>query len=272
MLSALLIFLLTGALAGLLLGMLGVGCGLIIVPILAFWLPRHGVHPALVMQMAITTSLLIIIITCLASLRIHYRNGNIKWIIIRYAWAGIVLGAALGAILVHYFNTETLKLIFGIFIIYIAVYLFIKLWQPIIIQPTDTKIILFRKSILVSIMTCIAFISSLVGIGGGSFMVPFFRYMQLSMLEAVATSTACAFLVALIGALTMIIASLHAQYLPAWSLGYLYWPAFLCIATTSLIFAPIGIKLTNYINPNVLQIALASCLLLAGGKMLWSAL
>lgn len=267
--SSILIFLLIGSVAGLLMGLLGVGCGLIVVPLLALWLPYHGIAPSFVLKIAIATSLTIVFVTACSSMVAHHRYQRVQWFFIQQYGLTILIGAIIGAGLVHYLNMHTLKFVFGAMIVIIAIY---TVWKLLLTSPQtelDPKALNRNYSWRLAIVTgCIGLISAMIGIGGGTFTVPLLRKLRFPLLHAIGTSAACGILVSLTGLITILIPSYGLKDLPAWSIGYLYLPAFILIAPTSFLFAQLGARVSAHLNAKLMQGLLAAILLIIGLKML----
>lgn len=252
-----------GAVAGLLSGLLGIGGGGIIVPVLVWIFQGHTDIPAnYLMHIAIATSLATIIVTSLSSLSAHHRQNAVRWDIVRHLLFGIALGSVLGAYLVDALASDTLKTIFALFLLTAAVQLLSGKQPPPHRQLPNRWGMGFMGII-------IGKISVLVGIGGGSITVPFLVGCRVPIRQAVATSAACGLPIAITGSVGLMIAGWSLDNLPAWTSGYIYWPAFLAIAPTSLVFAPLGAKLAHTISVTLLKKIFALLLLFLAIKMLF---
>lgn len=258
------IFLVTGATAGLLAGLFGVGGGLIMVPALAWVLPRLGYDAALIMQMAISTSLAVIAITSLSSTRAHHARGGVLWpVLLRFA-PGLMTGALVGAFVADRLSGNTLKAIVGIGAILVALQMLLKRGTAVATENAPQPPTLE----LVGAGTVIGLLSSLIGIGGGSLTVPYMTLRGINVRQAVGTSAACGVPIAWAGTAGFIWAGLDHHALPAWSLGYVSVPAFVCIAIASAAVAPLGARLAHRLPPRLLKRLFALLLLGIGVKML----
>lgn len=255
------IYLLTGAFAGFAAGLLGIGGGLIIVPVLFFIFAANGYETQHLMQMALTTSLATIVITSISSTRAHHKKQAVLWPLVFLLSPGIILGAALGGLSASSINSDSLKLFFVVFEFSVAANLLLKK-QP---AQHSKKI---RKIIAAGGGMVIGFISTLVGIGGGTMTVPFLHWFNVSMRNAVATSAACGFPIALIGTLSFIYASHDLVFSNSYSIGYLQYDAFLLIACSSYLVAPIGASVAHSISDKTLRLSFASLLFVLGLVML----
>ncbi|MFA6058586.1 MAG: sulfite exporter TauE/SafE family protein [Taibaiella sp.] len=253
--------LLLGMVAGTLAGLLGVGGGVIIVPVLAWVFLAYPDIPSIhLMHVVLGTSLATIVFTSLSSIWAHHQRGAIYWPIVRQLTPGLVLGAICGVVVASYLSSNTLKIVFSIFLLLIAAQLGFGA------QPTPQRK-LPKGYAAAFISFLIGKISALVGIAGGSLIVPFLIWCNVPIRNAVATSAACGLSIALVGALGYIVIGWQENI--AWSTGYVYWPAVLAIVPTSLLFAPVGAKLAHSIPTNVLKRFFAVLLSIIGlGMML----
>lgn len=258
-----------GAIAGLLIGLLGIGCGLIVVPLLIFWLPRHGIAAPLIIKIAIATSLAVVCVSSISSAIAHHRYQRVQWHFVRQYAISILLGASLGALLVHFLQIRPLEILFGLIVILIAGYIGWKTkWQTARSEDASSYTPQPYSAPIAVTTTLIGTIATLIGIGGGTFMIPLLRKLKFPLMSAVGTSVACGSLISFMGLGTMLFTSYQLPDLPAWSFGYLYWPAFLCIAPASLLFSQAGARLAAHINTQLLQGLLALILFAIGIKML----
>ena len=232
------LYLALGAFAGTIAGLLGVGGGLIIVPVLAFIFTRQGVAPAVLMHLAVGTSLATIVFTAISSVRAHHRRGAVQWRLFAQLVPGIVIGAGFGALVADALPSDTLRTVFGVFELLVAAQLGFAL------LPEAHRGLPGRFGMGLA-GTVIGGVSAVIGIGGGSLTVPFLVWCSVRMQQAVATSAACGLPIALAGALSFVAVGWHTPGLPVWSSGFLYWPALAGIVATSMLFAPLGARLAH---------------------------
>ncbi len=252
---------LLGAFAGLLAGLLGVGGGLIIVPVLVFVFGMQGIADHLLVHLAVGTSLATIVLTSLSSVRAHHLHGAVLWPVFRQLTPGIVTGAWLGAAVADLLPTVALRTFFGMFELYVAVQMTLNI-KPKASQQLPGKMTMF------GVGNIIGAVSAVVGIGGGTLTVPFLVWSNVSMRKAVATSAACGLPIAVAGSIGFIIAGMNETALPAYSSGYVYWPAFAGIAAASILFAPLGAKLAHRLPAASLKRVFAILLYILAFKML----
>jgi len=255
-------YLLLGSAAGILAGLLGVGGGLVIVPVLAWSFHRTAMPSDMVMHLAIGTSLATIVFTSLSSVWAHHRRGAVLWDAFRRLTPGILLGAAVGAALADRLPSDTLRLIFGLFELGVAVQMGLNL------RPVPHRSLPGRWG-MSGVGSVIGLVSAVVGIGGGTMSVPFLQWCNVPMRQAVATSAACGLPIALAGALGFVLTGWDSQGLPAGSSGYLYWPAFAGIVAASILFAPLGARLAHLLPTSTLKRFFALFLVFLGLRMLW---
>ncbi len=260
--DALLLYLATGAFAGVLAGLLGVGGGLIIVPILALSFAAQGVAPEVQMHLAVGSSLATIIFTSLSSVYAHHKRGAVEWGAFAAMTPGIVLGALLGAVLARWLPTLSLRYVFGVF------ELFVALQMALSLKPSPHRGLPGRMG-MSSAGGVIGTLSALVGVGGGTLTVPFLLWCNVPIQRAIATSAACGLPIALAGAVGFALAGWGNPLLPAGSSGYLYWPALLGVVAASVLFAPLGARLAHALPTTVLKRLFALLLLGLALRMLW---
>ena len=256
-----LIYLVVGAFVGLIAGLLGVGGGLIIVPVLVFVFQGQGVSPEVIVHLAIGTSLATIAITSISAMRAHHRHGAVQWAVFRRLTPGIVAGALLGAVIADFLPTKAMRLWFGIFELLVAA----QIGFNLMVAPRGHLPGALGTNLAGGV---IGAISAALGIGGGTLTTPFLVWCNFSLRQAVATSSACGLPIALAGAAGFVATGWNEPGLPGWSNGYLYWPAFAGIVISSLLFAPLGAKLTHTLPVSVLRRFFAVFLAVLGVRML----
>ena len=255
------VYLLTGGLAGLLAGLLGVGGGLVIVPVLAFFFIYRGFPPEMIMQMAVGTSLATIVPTSISSLRTHHRYGAVRWTVLAALAPGVVIGALMGAVLAHQISSHALQLVFGVFVLLAATRLVFGH------TPASHRSLPGRIGLAAAGVPIGGF-SALVGIGGGTLTVPYLLWHNVGVRQAVGTSAATGLPIALAGAAGFALTGSAQPSLPAGSTGYLYWPAVVAISLASILLAPVGAHLAHRIPRDALLKVFAVFLALVGLKMI----
>lgn len=257
--------LLLGGVGGLLAGMLGVGGGMILVPFTAALLEARGFPPALVLKVAVATSLAMICFTSLSSLRAHHRRGAVSWPLAAALSPGIVLGSMLGAQVASALPVRALTLVFAAFVALMATRT-LKSGSR-----TGTRE-LPRWPLLAGMGAAIGSAASLVGAGGAFLSVPFMTAHGVPMHRAVGTSAALGLPVALAGTLGYAWAGWSVDGLPAGTLGYVYLPALIALSAASVPAAPLGAALAHKLDVRQLRRAFAVLLYAIAAAMLLRAL
>ncbi len=256
-------YILLGMVAGFLAGLLGVGGGLVIVPVLILVFQASHFSPDIIVHMAIATSLATIVFTSLSSIYAHhFHHRAIRWDVVRHLAPGIVVGALLGAVIADMISASGLRRFFGFFELFVALQMGLNL------RPHAGRQLPGEPGQFIA-GTVIGSISAIVGIGGGTLTVPFLVWCNVRIQNAVATSSACGLPIAIAGAAGFMLTGLNEVDLPAWSTGYVYWPAWLMIVVSSILFAPLGAKVAHRVPAAKLKRFFALLLLLLGHRMLW---
>ncbi len=251
---------------GFLAGLLGIGGGMLMVPFITFMLGGQGVAADLAVKMAIATSMATILFTSLSSVRAHHKRGAVRWDLVRSLAPGILAGGALASLGVFaVLKGSWLAVFFGLFVGFSATQMFLdKKPAPTRQMPATTG--RFAAG------GVIGFLSGLVGAGGGFISVPFMTWCNVSMHNAVATSAALGFPIALANVLGYVIAGQGLTQLPAGSLGYVWLPALAIIAACSVMTAPLGAKAAHALPVKKLKRVFASVLYLLAAYMLYKGL
>jgi uncharacterized membrane protein YfcA len=259
-----LIYLLTGAFVGFFAGLLGIGGGLIIVPILVTVFTAQDFPTDRMMHFALGTTMATIIFTSLASLRTHHQHGAVNWKIVKNITPGIFLGTIGGAALASSMTGQLLSIIFVVFIFYAATQMLLQFRpNPIFQLPGKTGMFIVGSFIGV--------LSSLVAIGGGLLSVPFLTLCNIKLQQAIGTAAAIGFPVAFAGTVGYIINGyLQPEILPDYSLGYVYLPALIWLVLASMLTAPLGAKMTHFTKTAILKGLFVVLLYSLGIRMLLS--
>ncbi len=232
MLNDIIIFILIGLSAGFLAGLLGIGGGFILVPALLFFLPETGISNHYLTHVAVATSLATVVVTSLVSSFSHHRLDQVNWSLVRLLSPGILLGAFIAGWLADKLSSEWLVVLFSM----VALAMGLRLLLSKELRPSRLVIGWLP---LQGITSLIGTLSALVGIGGGSFIVPLCHFKGERIAKCVGTAAACGFPIALAGSLSFIGAGWN-ESLSKYNLGYIYLPAFLGIIIASSLTAPLG--------------------------------
>lgn len=251
------LYLALGAFAGTLAGLFGIGGGLVIVPVLIFSFGLQDVSAEIAAHLAIGTSLATIVFTSISSIRSHHMHQAVRWDIVRSMVVGIVIGAVLGAVTASMLSGASLELIIGVFVILVALKMLLD------VNPKPGRDVPGKVGLGVA-GTGIGWASAIFGIGGGTLTVPFLSWCNLRMQNAVGTSAACGFPIALAGALANMGTGWNHPELPNLSLGFVYLPAFAGIVFTSVLFARVGANLAHRLDARFLKKIFALLLVVVG--------
>ncbi|NVD05763.1 sulfite exporter TauE/SafE family protein [Vibrio sp. JPW-9-11-11] len=252
---------LLGAFVGVMAGLLGIGGGLIVVPALLFLLPMANIDAGISMQIALATSLASIIATSGSSALNHFKLGNVDMFVVKWLMPGVVIGGFLGANLAEWIPSQYLPKVFGIIVLLLAIQMLFS------IRGTSSKA-MPGSGVTMVYGTGIGVVSSLAGIGGGSLSVPFLNRHGIEMRKAVGSSSVCGCMIAISGMLGFILHGYQVEDLPAYSVGYVYLPALIAIASTSMLTTRIGARLATSLPTPTLKKIFALFLVFVAGTML----
>lgn len=253
-----------GAATGFAAGLLGIGGGMLMVPFLTMLFDATGFPPAQVVKVAIATSLATILFTSLSSVRAHARRGAVRWDIAKTLAPGIVLGSLLGAQVTAALRGDVVAIGFGAFVALMAT-------QMLVARAAHPHRVLPGPAARFGMGTAIGTASALVGAGGGFITVPFLTRCNVRIHEAVATSAACGFPIALAGTAGYVYAGWGLS-LPDGTLGYVNLPALAAIVVASVLTAPLGAKVAHAMDVRALRKLFAMLLYVLAVYMLWKGL
>jgi len=261
----LLAFLALGAVVGIAAGLLGIGGGAIMVPVLTSLFMVQGFAPEQVMHVALGTSMAAIVPTSFASMRAHHAKGAVYWSVVRNITPGILLGTFSATFLATYLPTVVLAVFFACFMAYVA----LQMWLDI--KPQAHREIPGMAGLSLTGLV-IGSISALAAIGGGTLSVPFLMWCNVNIRQAIATSAGIGFPIALAGTLGYVFNGWGQAGLPEYTIGFVYWPAVLLIASASFFTTRIGAQLAHSLPVATLKKLFAVLVLLLSAKMLASLL
>lgn len=256
-------YLATGGVAGFFAGLLGVGGGVIVVPVLSMIFAWQGFPGREVLHLALGTSMATILFTSLSSLRAHHRHGAVLWPVVGRITPGILIGTQIGAQVAAWISSRSLSLFFAGFMVFVAVQMVANL-RP---QPTRS---LPGHAGLSGAGVVIGGIASLAAMGGGALTVPYLIRCNVRPHVAIGTSSAVGLPIALGGTAGYLWNGWGHPGLPAGSLGFVYLPALAVILLASVAAAPLGARTAHRLPVKMLKRVFAGLLLLLSAKMLWS--
>ena len=257
-------YMLSGVFAGFMAGLLGVGGGIIMVPMLLFIFEQQGFVGGELIKTALGTSMSAIVFTSVSSFRVHNKLGNVRWDIFKQVFPGIVVGAVVGALIVTHINIILLTAIFLVFVFYSASNMMFDLTK---VHPSRQLPGRLGQGIFGVVVGTLSF---LLSAGGGFLTVPFLTWCNIDIRKAIGTSAALGFPIAVFGSIGYIINGWGAPDRLEPSLGYVYLPALLGIIVMSILFAPIGAKTSQKIDAKPLKRIFAAILYLTAVKMLYN--
>lgn len=255
-----LIYLGAGLVTGVIAGLLGVGGGLVMVPVLSWAFAAQGFPAAYNIHFALGTSLAVIVPTSLSSLRAHHAHGAVDWSLLRRMAPGIVLGTLLGGSISVWLPDRSLRLFFVLFLFYAATQMLLGF------KPKASRGLPGALGLGVA-GGVIGLVSSWVGIGGGTLSVPFQTWCNVSLHRAIGTSAAMGLPIAVAGALGYAASGQALGALPVWSWGFVYVPAFVGLAMGTVLTAPLGAQLAHRLPVAKLKKIFAALLYLIAVRM-----
>lgn len=258
-------YLALGAFAGFVAGLFGVGGGLLLVPVLLFFFDAQHFPTENLMHLVLGTSMATILFTSLSSAYKHHQHGAVNWRVVQSITPGILLGTAVGALSTTFIPSRWLGVFFSLFVYFAAAQILLDK------RPNPSRELPgFSGLTLAGVLT--GWISSLVSIGGGTITVPFLVWCNVSLKNAIGTSAAIGFPIAVGGTSGYIITGLSQRALPEYSLGFVYLPAMFWIAFAVILTAPAGAMVAHKIKIGLLRKLFAILLLALATRLAWKIL
>jgi len=255
-----------GLFTGFLAGVLGIGGGMLTVPFVTYILTERGVNADLAVKMAIATSMAAIIFISLSNVRAQHKRGAIRWDVFKNISPGIVIGSLITSVgLFTLIKGQWLAVFFGLCISYSATKMLIAK------KPVATKMMPSRTR-QSGIGILIGMLSGLVGAGGAFISVPYMTARNIAIHNAIATSAALGMPLAFINTAGFIYTGWNIAHLPTGSLGFVYLPALVVLATASSIMAPIGVRISHRLPMVLLKRFFACMLYVLAAYMMWKGL
>jgi len=255
-----------GIFTGFLAGVLGIGGGMLTVPFVTYILSHRGVNADLSVKMAIATAMAVVVFVSISNVRAQHKRGAIRWDIFKTFTPGIVLGSLItSALLFNILKGQALAVFFGLFISYSATNMLLAK------KPAATKTLPSpAKQGLMGIF--IGLLSGMVGAGGAFISVPYMAARNVPLHNAIATSAAFGMPLAIMGSWGFIYTGWGQAGLPDHSLGFVYLPALVILATVSALMAPVGVRLAHHLPVVLLKRFFAGALYFQAAYMLWKGL
>jgi uncharacterized protein len=250
-----------GLVTGFLAGLLGIGGGMLMVPFLSILLTFKGFPQEYVVKMAVATSLATICFTSLSSVRAHHQRGAVLWPVALTLSPGIVVGSLLGTQVAVAMPARALSVLFAVFVAFSATQMFLNR------KPKPARVLPATPGML-GAGALIGAVSAMVGAGGAFISVPFMTWSNVSIHNAVATSAALGFPIALAGTVGYVLAGWGLPQLPPGAIGYIYLPGLVVISIASMLTAPWGARTAHRIDIAPLKKVFASFLYLIAAYFL----
>ncbi|MFO1206561.1 MAG: sulfite exporter TauE/SafE family protein [Burkholderiales bacterium] len=254
-------YVLLGAGAGFLAGLLGIGGGLVQVPLLVFLFGLQQVPSEHVLHLALGTAMASVLFTAASSVRAHHNHGAVNWTIVRRMAPGIAFGVAVAAVIAGQLQTRYLAMFFTVFVYFAATQLILNL------RPTATRTLPGAGGMF-AVGAVIGGVSSLVAAGGALLSVPYMTWCNVRLHEAIGTAAAIGFPVAIAGTIGYVVNGWGEAGLPEWSLGYVYLPVLALLVIASMATAPLGAKLAHATSTRKLRTLFAILLYVLATRML----
>lgn len=254
-------YLAIGAAVGFLAGLLGIGGGMVLVPILVFVFDAKGFPVEHMMHMALATGLATIVFTSLSSVRAHHRHDGVDWRVTRAMAPGIVAGSLAAALGASFIPTRPLAVFFTGFLFYAAVQMFVE------VKPKPARQLPGRTGLFAA-GAGIGGVSSVLAAGGAFLSIPFLVWCNVPIKRAIGTAAANGFPIALAGTVGYVAQGLRLQGLPEGTVGYVYLPALALIVLASMPLALLGARLAYRLPVRPLRMLFSLLLLALALRML----
>lgn len=251
-----------GAFAGFIAGLLGIGGGMVVVPIVLWALERQGLAGEHAQHLALGTSFAVMVFTTFSGALAQHRKGAVRWDVVGKMAPAMVVGGLIGAAVSPHLPTKGLQIFFIFFAFAVGIQTLLRL------KPKGSRQLPDAAG-LVGAGGLFGLLSSWVGIGGGSLSVPFLLHCHVPAHHAVGTSSGLAWPMAVSGAIGYCWAGWHVSGLPEGTLGFIYLPATAILAACTVVFAPLGVKVAHKLPADALKTAFGLLLLCIAGQMLY---
>ena len=256
-------FIVLGAVVGFLAGLLGIGGGLVMVPVLTAIFVWQGLPAENVVHLALGTSMASIVVTSISSMRAHNKKGGVIWDVVKLISPGIIVGAFLATFVASVLSSAFLGIFFSCFLVYASIQMFLNK-KP---KPSRT---LPGAGGLFAAGGVIGSISALVSIGGGTLSVPYLSWHNVDVKKAIGTSAAIGLPISVAGTVGYLVNGLNAELQIPYVYGFIYLPGVLLISIMSFMMAPVGASLAHRLPVPVLKKVFAVLLLGLALKMISS--
>jgi len=227
-----------GVVVGFAAGLLGIGGGAVMVPLLVLVFHAHGLPEAHIVHLALGTAIAAMVFTSVSSMRAHHKHGAVDWKIARAMSPGMLAGSFAAALAAGWIPTRPLALMFTALVFYAATQILLDL-KPASQRELPGAAGLFGAGALIGAT------SSLLAAGGAFMTIPFLAWCKVPLRRAIGTAAANGLPIAIAGTAGYVLHGLRVEDLPAASLGFVYLPALALVVTTSMLAAPLGARLAH---------------------------
>lgn len=253
-------YLLSGAFIGFLAGLLGIGGGMVLVPILSALFAAQAFAPGYVVHMALATGMASVMFTSLSSLREHHRLGSVDWEMIRRLVPAMMVGALAASFATGWISQRALAMAFAVITAGGAT-LMLRKAKPVVASRLPGPLVVWPW------MAAIGAICGLMSAGGAFLTVPFMVYCGVPIRTAIGTGSALGWPVAVIGTIGYAISGWRVEQLPPYSMGFVFLPALLVIVLASVLLAPLGARLMHKVPIPTLKKGFVLLLYVLAAKM-----
>ncbi len=264
LITTLLLYAAIGIPAGMIAGAFGVGGGIVVVPAVLLSLEISGVEPELATRMAIGTSLATIVATASASVFQFVRARSVAYEDLLYAAPTVAIGAIVGGSLVVFLPGLLLRVAFGSMLVYQGLKILKESYAPMKEYRSISKPVAAGMTLVGGMG------AASMGIGGGILVSPIMRMRGHSPKLCVGTAACTTLVVAVMGTTSLLVSSGASEQLLPMSTGFVYWPAAIGVALSSVIAATLCARWAVRVSDSIMQRVLASAFVLCGGWMLLS--
>ena len=254
-------YLMIGAAVGFFAGLLGIGGGAVMVPLLVFVFSAQGLPAEHILHVALGTAMATIMFTSISSMRAHHAHGAVDWPVARAMAPGILTGAFFAALLAGLIPTRPLAVLFTALVFYAATQILLDL------RPRQARELPGTRGVFLA-GSLIGAVSSLLAAGGAFLCIPFLAWCSVPLRRAIGTAAAVGLPIAVAGTAGYLLQGLRAEGLPPWSIGYVYLPAFFLVAAASTLAAPWGARVAHRVPVKRLRMVFALLLYAVAGRML----
>ncbi len=258
--------LLTGLAGGVIAGLLGVGGGIVVVPVLDVTLSVLRVDPAIRMHVAVATSQATIVLTSISSSRAHFRRDSVNVPLVKRWALFLLLGALAGVVVADHVHGRVLSIVFAVVALLVAVKMMLPLDHHALAQEAPHGV---PGAILPG---AIGTLSSMMGIGGGTLSVPIMTLLNEPIHRAVGTASVFGFIISVPATIGFIIAGWGNADLPAGNLGFVNLLGFALIAPATVLTAPLGARLAHWLPRRYLSFVFGGFLFIVSARMFWESM